>query len=195
MGRRRTGGTARQRRGRQSRRRGGNYEREVAEAFRRLFPDAFRGLGQARASGEIPDVRGTPFWTECKNCQQLPIPRFLAHAREELHEYQQSHLYPGNASPYRAAILVARQNTRDPALRFDFVAMRLDDFLTLLALTNLPQGYRVQRAMRVNRGKQPPFPPPQLVRETPVGATTQVVEQPRLHQADNATVPPADTDL
>lgn len=41
------------------------FEREIARLFRRWFPEARRGL-QFRSGCEAPDVKGVPWWVECK---------------------------------------------------------------------------------------------------------------------------------
>jgi hypothetical protein len=115
--------------GRRSRDKGGRYEREIAEALRPLFPRAVRGVGQARASGEIPDVKGTPFWTECKHRQALNVTEALDQAATELTVYRSN----GGTTRYLCPLLVARLDTKAAfTQRKDIAVLLLEDFLSLL---------------------------------------------------------------
>lgn len=121
--------TRAQKQGRRARRKGSNYEREVADALRALFPQAMRGIGQARASGEVPDVQGTPFWIECKHRRALNVTAALEQARMELMRYEAS----GGTKKYLCPLLVARLDRGAPgSTRTDLAVLRLDDFLALL---------------------------------------------------------------
>jgi len=58
--------------GKASRRKGHDYEREVAKLYRQHgFIDAKRGY-QNRSGADEPDVKGLPFWVECKHYGKPP---------------------------------------------------------------------------------------------------------------------------
>lgn len=117
--------------GRRSKRKGKTYERFVAESFRPLYPKAIRGIGQARAAGEVPDVKGTPFWIECKHRQKLNVVEALEQAIVGLADYLQR---GGSPQDYAFPVVVARLDRGLPgAARQDLVVLRLADFLSLLA--------------------------------------------------------------
>lgn len=68
--------------GRRSRTKGASFERWVAKQLQPIFPGAKRGIGQARASDEVPDVQGTPWWIECKRHKKPSIPAAWRQANE-----------------------------------------------------------------------------------------------------------------
>ncbi len=102
--------------GAMQRRKGARFEREVANAFAILFPEAKRGIGQARDSGEVADVSGTPFWPECKRGAGSTVDAALAQA-----------LASKKVGSGPALAIVRRNGKRATA------SMYLEDFLFLLA--------------------------------------------------------------
>lgn len=59
--------------GKHSRDKGHNFERWLANKLKALWEDCRRGLGQARASGEVCDVEGSPYWVEAKRYKRCNI--------------------------------------------------------------------------------------------------------------------------
>lgn len=61
-----------------SRAKGQRFERDTARFFRRWFPDAQRQTqDQARNGAETPDVKGTPFWIECKHWKKIYLSEII----------------------------------------------------------------------------------------------------------------------
>ena len=59
--------------GRHSRDKGARFEQWVAKKLKTLWPESLRGLGQARSAKEVPDVKNTPYWVECKRYKRCNI--------------------------------------------------------------------------------------------------------------------------
>jgi hypothetical protein len=112
---------------------GASYERLVAKKMQRIYPKASRGIGQARSGGEIPDVKGTPFWIECKHCGRgnLSITAAYQQAVEAIARFKEVSDFPLR---YRFPVVISRLDD-DRALpgtpATDLVTLRLEDFQTL----------------------------------------------------------------
>jgi hypothetical protein len=106
--------------GKTSRTKGHAYEREVCAKLRSLFGEGVRRSIQTRgAKSEGCDVDGTPYWIETK-VGKLQNPR--AALRQAIDD-----------TDGRPPVAVIKDNSPGggrPA--FEFVAMRLDDFVALL---------------------------------------------------------------
>lgn len=103
--------------GSRSRTKGARYERDLANRWKAsgLYPDARRGIGQARSSGEVADVEGTPWWVEAK-CQARPNV-FAAMEQAEA------------ATDGRPPIVVAtRREAGKPSRASTVVVMRMETF-------------------------------------------------------------------
>lgn len=122
--------TERKRQGRRSKRKGKVYERYIAELLREFFPRAMRGIGQARAAGEVPDVKGTPFWIEAKHRQRLNVAAAFAQARAGLADYVAR---GGSPRDYLHPLVVARLDDGTNEVRTDLAVLDLRDFLSLYA--------------------------------------------------------------
>lgn len=99
--------------GKGARRKGQAHERSSAEQFRPLWANAERGIGQARASSEVPDVKGTPFWIECKHYTRSPnVMRAMLQGQSALTAYRKKHpeAYSGGV------LVVAKQTNVSPEL-------------------------------------------------------------------------------
>ena len=114
----------RQQIGKLSRRKGASYELVVAKDLAAIFGSAVkRSIGQARASGEVPDVNGVPhLYVECKNHK-------LVNVRAALQQAYDERLTPAAPSDAKNKWPVAF--CKDDR-RKEFVAMYKDDFLVLL---------------------------------------------------------------
>lgn len=101
--------------GKGARRKGQAHERSSAEQFRPLWANAERGIGQARASSEVPDVKGTPFWIECKHYTRSPnVMKAMLQGQSALTAYRKKH---PEAYRYRGGVLVvAKQTNVSPEL-------------------------------------------------------------------------------
>lgn len=99
--------------GKGARRKGQAHERSSAEQFRPLWANAERGIGQARASSEVPDVKGTPFWIECKHYTRSPnVMKAMLQGQSALTAYRKKH-----PEAYRGGVLVvAKQTNVSPEL-------------------------------------------------------------------------------
>jgi hypothetical protein len=114
--------------GAMERRKGATFEREVAVAFRDRGFKARRGLGQARDSGEVPDVdvEGVDLWPELKR-GRLTNPRAaLAQAQAAASDHATRH---GGAA--RTPIAITRDDGAGP-----IVTCSLEHYLDLLARAN-----------------------------------------------------------
>lgn len=99
--------------GKGARRKGQAHERSSAEQFRPLWANAERGIGQARASSEVPDVKGTPFWIECKHYTRSPnVMKAMLQGQSALTAYRKKHpeAYSGGV------LVVAKQTNVSPEL-------------------------------------------------------------------------------
>ena len=72
--------------GRASRLKGHNWERKVANIFKPIFPDAKRGFQTRGGTAEEPDVKGTPFYIECKRMKRCNEIAALRQAETALYE-------------------------------------------------------------------------------------------------------------
>jgi hypothetical protein len=68
--------------GSKSRNKGHNFERLIARKLQVVWPACKRGIGQARSSGEVADVEGTPYWIECKRCKKCDPAAAMRQAQE-----------------------------------------------------------------------------------------------------------------
>ena len=100
---------------------GASYERTVASLLEPVYPNAQRGIGQSRFGGEVPDVKGTPFWIEAKHRK---APNILAavlqaiEAKRVSRDAQHAHL---------PVLAITRRNGHP-----DLATMQLTDFLALM---------------------------------------------------------------
>jgi hypothetical protein len=113
-----------------SRRKGASYERDVAEVFRAVYEHAQRGIGQARAGGEVPDVKGTPWWIEAK-CRARPrsVHEAMEQARKALKAYRERNKEP---NAYVMGPLVVSKRTNGEEL----ATVPLEVFLQMLVVWN-----------------------------------------------------------
>lgn len=119
--------------GRSSRVKGATYERRLANLLREWLEQngnvpadgVRRGIGQARFSHEVPDVKEFyPFWIEAKKHRQCSPRAALKQAFDALTAHRK--LYP--ESEYTIPIAITC-NDRD----IDMVSLSLQDFLEVLS--------------------------------------------------------------
>jgi hypothetical protein len=100
-----------------SKRKGATGERRGAEELQPIWPGAKRGIGQMRASNEVPDIDGTPIWWEVKNTlRAYDVWKALVQAEKA-------------AAGRRASMVLARK-TGHPWL----VCLRIEHFRALMRL-------------------------------------------------------------
>lgn len=102
------------------------HERAVAEELRQVWKHAQRGIGQVRASGEVPDVDRTPFWIETKHHAKAPnVFAAMAQAIAAHDEYDRTH----ERDKYPAGPLVIAKKTNSKP---EIVAMPMEMFIDLI---------------------------------------------------------------
>lgn len=99
--------------GRCSKRKGKVWEREVAALLRPVFGEHIARGWQSRNGREDCDVKGSPYWIECKHGQLVNLRAALKQAIAD--------------TDGRTPVVIAKDDRRDPV-----VVMRLDDWIKLV---------------------------------------------------------------
>ena len=110
--------------GKKSRNKGHAFEREIARVFRPYFPDAKRGFQTRGGTNEEPDVKGTPWYIECKRMRRCNPLAALRHAEEALYVTAEEGTRRKDPRPPLAIC----KNDRERAT----VTLYLDDFMNMV---------------------------------------------------------------
>lgn len=107
--------------GRRSKRKGKTWERAVAQLLRPIFGEQCARGWQSRNGREDCDVKGSPYWIECKHGQKVNYRAALAQAIDD--------------TDGRPPVVIAKDDNERPV-----VVMLLDDWLALAGKAQTNKG-------------------------------------------------------